>query len=242
MHAKVSLWSGLEISSRQWNPTEVQSVDDGFLIYTKGGKKASKSQLVNAWKALFGSSVTGHSARRSGALQYIRQGWAISQVAFLGRWKSQGIYNYAQEALESMPVNASQTFGTSAQQGSNTGQTDTQKDLAREQAIRKMGKEVESLEKKTDLLKIELEAVKLDGEGMKTQLAEEVEKLEAKSLKNKGFLPKLVVCTRTKVTHWNLPSAICSNLNLEDNMRMEVWCGKLHDRRGHDGWCGLPEV
>ena len=192
------------------NPTKVQNVDDDFLIYTKGGKKASKSQLVKAWKMLYGESVTGHSARRSGALQYIRHGWAISQVAFLGRWKSQVIYDYAQEALESMPVNASQTFGPMAQQSCTTAPVDNMKEIAQDQAIRKMGKEVESLEKKTDLLKVELEAVKLDGDGMKAQLADEVEKLEAKSIKNKGLLPKLVVCTRTKVAHWNLPSAICS--------------------------------
>lgn len=50
--------------------------------------------------------VSGHSARRSGALNYIRKGWAISQVAFLGRWTSSVIYGYAQEALETLAVNA----------------------------------------------------------------------------------------------------------------------------------------
>ena len=32
--------------------------------------------------------ATGHSARRSGALHYIREGWDIPQVGYLGRWKS----------------------------------------------------------------------------------------------------------------------------------------------------------
>ena len=192
------------------NPTKIQTVDDGFLIYTKGGKKATKSQLVKSWKALYGEGVTGHSGRRSGALQYIRQGWTISQVAFLGRWRSQVIYNYAQEALESMPVNAFGTFGGGNTKNEDMPSKDTPRARAQDLAITAMGKEVESLEKKTDLLKIELEAVKLDSEGMKAQLNEEVEKLEAKSTKNKGFLPKLVICTRTKVSHWNLPAAICS--------------------------------
>ena len=52
----------------------------------------------------------GHSARRTGALRYIRHGWAIPQVAYLGRWKSAVIYEYVAEALESLPVNANQSF------------------------------------------------------------------------------------------------------------------------------------
>ena len=49
--------------------------------------------------------VGGHSAGRTGALSYIRKGWAIPQVAYLGRWKSDLIYQYAEEALASLPVN-----------------------------------------------------------------------------------------------------------------------------------------
>ena len=69
-------------------------------------KKARRNQLIKAWSLAFDMKVTGHSARRTGALNYIRMGWAISQVAFLGRWASSVIYSYAQEALESLAVNA----------------------------------------------------------------------------------------------------------------------------------------
>ena len=69
-------------------------------------KKARRNQLIRAWSLSFDMKVTGHSARRTGALNYIRMGWAISQVAFLGRWASSVIYSYAQEALESLAVNA----------------------------------------------------------------------------------------------------------------------------------------
>ena len=65
---------------------------------------------MDSWKTLYGSTITGHSARRSGALQYIRDGWPVSQVGYLGRWKSNVILEYAQEALESMAVNAGITF------------------------------------------------------------------------------------------------------------------------------------
>ena len=37
--------------------------------------------------------ITGHSARRSGALFYIRSGYALEQVKFLGRWKSDWLWN-----------------------------------------------------------------------------------------------------------------------------------------------------
>ena len=49
--------------------------------------------------------ISGHSARRTGALDYIRKGWSIAQVTYLGRWKSNAILGYAAEALESMPAN-----------------------------------------------------------------------------------------------------------------------------------------
>ena len=80
-------------------PIEVDKIahgdDDG---------EVEKSQIVGAWRKLFGSKVSGHSGRRTGALQYIRRGWHVPQVAYLGRWKSNVILQYAEEALETMPV------------------------------------------------------------------------------------------------------------------------------------------
>jgi hypothetical protein len=70
------------------------------------GTAATKAQLVADWKELFGKNSTGHFTRRSGALQYIRGGWSVSQVAFLGRWKINVILEYAKEALQSIPLNA----------------------------------------------------------------------------------------------------------------------------------------
>ena len=86
------------------------------LIRGNAEKKANKGQIVKAWSVAYGMKVTGHSARRTGALNYIRSGWTIPQVAYLGRWSSSIIYSYAQEALESLPVNSgSQRFGNPTQ-------------------------------------------------------------------------------------------------------------------------------
>eukprot|EP00435_Cladocopium_sp_Y103_P027641 s1995_g6.t2 len=85
----------------------------GALAVCHDGTRATKAQLVADWKAIFNDLVTGHSSRRSGALQYIRRGWSVSQVAFLGRWKSNVILEYAREALQTIALNSdSSPFST----------------------------------------------------------------------------------------------------------------------------------
>lgn len=79
------------------------------LASDKGGEAASKHLVVKAWSTVLNFQVTGHSARRTGALRYVRLGWAISQIAYLGRWKSSVVYSYAEEALEQVAVNVGQT-------------------------------------------------------------------------------------------------------------------------------------
>lgn len=69
------------------------------------GKPATKSQIVRSWSLAFNMKVTGHSGRRTGALNYIRLGWTIPQVSYLGRWRSGVVYDYAQEALQEKAVN-----------------------------------------------------------------------------------------------------------------------------------------
>ena len=65
----------------------------------------ANSAIVKSWTRTFGMPVGGHSARRTGALSYIRAGWDVGQVAYLGRWSSNIILEYAKEALEEVPVN-----------------------------------------------------------------------------------------------------------------------------------------
>lgn len=76
------------------------------LCMDKNGAPASKHLVIKAWSMALDFKVTGHSARRTGALRYVRLGWAISQIAYLGRWKSNVVYSYAEEALELVAVNA----------------------------------------------------------------------------------------------------------------------------------------
>ena len=84
--------------------TTPQPPDGNWLVVNASGKKAKKKEIVNAWKALFGKEVTGHSARRSGALHYVREGHALDQIKHLGRWKSDVILEYAKEALAEKPA------------------------------------------------------------------------------------------------------------------------------------------
>ena len=81
------------------------TIEDTRVAKLAEGDPASKDDIIKAWRNLYGKKVTGHSARRSGALQYIRRGWRAPQVAYLGRWKSNVILQYyAEEALATMPV------------------------------------------------------------------------------------------------------------------------------------------
>eukprot|EP00435_Cladocopium_sp_Y103_P033043 s4907_g8.t1 len=89
---------------------------------TNKKKPATKAQLVRDWKKTYGTKVSGHTTRRTGALRYIRRGWAIAQVAYLGRWKSAVIYEYAREALESLPVNSGTTFGANDPKAPQNGE------------------------------------------------------------------------------------------------------------------------
>ena len=91
----------------------LQGNPGGALSVDVKGTRATKAQLVAGWRDVFGDTTTGHSTRRSGALQYIRKGWSISQVAFLGRWKSNIILEYAKEALQTIALNSENNpFGT----------------------------------------------------------------------------------------------------------------------------------
>ena len=90
--------------------SKVQSIHESksstrlWLSPKADGGQAKKSDIVKAWKAWFGCEVTGHSARRSGALHYVREGHALAQVKRLGRWKSDLVLECAKEALAAKPA------------------------------------------------------------------------------------------------------------------------------------------
>ena len=87
------------------NATRVQS-GESFLFSLEEEREIKPNMMVEAWKQLFGRGASGHSARRSGAMMYVRAGLPLQEIAFLGRWKSNVVLTYAEEALEEVPANA----------------------------------------------------------------------------------------------------------------------------------------
>ena len=97
------------------------------------GNPVSKLQLVTAWTRHLDKDMSGHSARRSGAMMYTRMGLDIQTVGFLGRWKSSAVFRYVEEAMKEMPLNRQVKVGTWAKtsisptseagipEGTNTG-------------------------------------------------------------------------------------------------------------------------
>lgn len=75
------------------------------LFPRNAGKTLSRIQLVLLWQKHLDTRATGHSARRSGAMMYARQGLPLFDIAFLGRWKSSAVMRYMNEALEQLPMN-----------------------------------------------------------------------------------------------------------------------------------------
>ena len=94
-----------------------------FLGVLKKGKAAvSKAQMVNGWTRDVSDRITGHSARRSGAMHYTREGLDVATIGFLGRWKSSAILRYVEEALSQLPANSkANQAGKNTQGGSVPG-------------------------------------------------------------------------------------------------------------------------
>ena len=69
------------------------------------GKTVSKIHMVSAWTKYVDEKATGHSARRSGAMAYAREGTSIHHSQFLGRWKSSAVFRYIEDAMTEMPMN-----------------------------------------------------------------------------------------------------------------------------------------
>ena len=72
------------------------------------GRLVSKVHMVTAWSSHIDSEISGHSARRSGAMCYARSGMNVQSIKFLGRWKSSAVFRYIEEAMTEIPVNEGQ--------------------------------------------------------------------------------------------------------------------------------------
>ena len=168
---------------------------DSKLALTKRKNTPSKYAMVNTWKAFYGEHLTGHSARRTGALKYIREGWSVSQVAHLGRWKSSAILLYAEEAMEDMPANLYK-------------ENEEKKDLKLEEGIDPA--EFEDYKGWTTKLKEEVAVLKKKMTNQGREIEKAAEMWQSLEQQQEGTLPSKVLSIRTKVVHLNMAKVAAS--------------------------------
>ena len=181
------------------NNAALKGSKGGHVAFNNQGIVATKAEIVGDWRKLHGEAISGHSTRRSGALQYIRKGWSVSQVAYLGRWKSNVILEYAQEALETMAINAGNTF--------NKAPTDSEVG-PKVRSLSDMLSLSKQVETKVDLaqvqrLKEELDLLKADTKGASEALSSAIKNMEDKMSATSKYLPSLVKSYRHQVIHLN---------------------------------------
>ena len=187
------------------NHATLRGTPMGAIAMGKKGRLATKADIVHDWRKLYGKDVTGHSTRRSGALQYIRKGWAVSQVGYLGRWKSNIMMEYAQEALESMAVNNTQCFGVSG------AQLQMAQQLIKGNA--QCNDNQQLLVTKADAvvvqkLKEELETFKGHTLGSHVALENAIKDVEDQVTQSSKYLPKMVKSVRQQVIHANVVTLV----------------------------------
>ena len=184
-----------EVAQDLLDKLQRKSAGASKLCVTKQGKPATKAKLVASWQAVFGQPVSGHSARRTGALEYIRAGWSVGQVAHLGRWKSNVILQYAEEALASMPANLVHHGGQVGHPGmvENASVVDPSR----------LEEWKESLLEEVNLLKVKVKDV--------TEEDKEKKELWRKlARETQGKLPLKVQSRRQQVVHVNLARSVAS--------------------------------
>ena len=81
-----------------------------FLFPNMDGEHVSQFNMVKGWSDHLRAGVSGHSARRSGAMMYARGGMSVQEIAYLGRWKSSAIFRYVEQALQDVPLNITGKF------------------------------------------------------------------------------------------------------------------------------------
>ena len=77
----------------------------GFLFPDVYKCHVPKVKMVKAWMDNINPEMSGHSARRSGAMMYARAGMHVHEIAMLGRWKSSCVFRYIEEAMQDIPLN-----------------------------------------------------------------------------------------------------------------------------------------
>lgn len=77
-----------------------------YLFGVTSGTKRNRAHTAKCWAKALHGDLTGHSARRSGAMYYTRKGLDIQDISFLGRWRSSAVFRYMEEAMQERPMNS----------------------------------------------------------------------------------------------------------------------------------------
>ena len=173
-------------------------IEEEKLVHGDLEEPVSKSQIIAAWRSLFGQQVSGHSGRRSGALQYIRRGWQVPQVGYLGRWKSNVILQYAEEALETMPVMTNPHKKLKGRGEDEPKKKDIEMTTTEPKEWTKIRETEHKLRKEITHLKVAQE-----------KLEESMERWETISKRHHGLLPPVVI-SKMGVIHANKKQPVAS--------------------------------
>ena len=171
-----------------------KGLDPSGLCWNRRRQRATKSQIVATWSKIYGTKVTGHSPRRSGTMRYLREGWSIAQISYLGRWKSAVVYKYAEEALAELPALSESEKVITINQGGKEGPQ----------------VKPEELQKLRDLwtaTATKVEKYKADSKTMSKELKEEISVLKS-AAKNQGMLPRKVKALLGGKVHHNAPMPV----------------------------------
>ena len=76
-----------------------------YLFGLTVGAKRNRTHTAKCWAKVLHRDITGHSARRSGAMYYTRRGLDIQDISLLGRWRSSAVFRYMEEAMQERPMN-----------------------------------------------------------------------------------------------------------------------------------------
>lgn len=182
------------VSTQLVNAVEKFNGANSAIALTRSRAAPNKDMIVKSWTRTFGMPVGGHSARRTGALSYIRAGWDVGQVAYLGRWSSNIILEYAKEALEEVPVNLRTPKMVEGFYPA--------KRLASEDSL-------QSLMDTQAKTQMEVKRMKSDFKAVKEKVEDTVEQLE-KWAETGDNLPERVQSTHSKVVHANMATLAVS--------------------------------
>ena len=97
-----------DLAIRALNDLKGATANTPLFPDNKGGN-VSKIHMVTSWTKNIDEDMTGHSARRSGAMRYARQGMSVQAIQFLGRWESSAVFRYIEEAMTEIPMNLTTT-------------------------------------------------------------------------------------------------------------------------------------